>query len=235
VFSLPPLTPFVKKLIFTLLGAFVLELVLQNFLHLPVAGWLALQPGHLGVNTVWQIVTYVLIEAPSAVISMLIGLFFMWMIMAPFEATFGPRRTMELSLAGTLGAALCVIAAAQVDRQSDYIFFGSHPIAYAGMAAMATVMQRGRMMFFGVIPMTSQQLLMVLVGLCVLQYLASTDFVMLCGSLGAIGAGVLYVKYMTRTPRPRRAKRTSGSRFRVVRGGAAGDSPNDGDRPKWLN
>ncbi len=232
---MPPLTPLVKKLIIGLLVAFVFELILQNFLSVPVIQWLALDPIELGPLTLLQLFTYPLIEGPSP-LAMLIGLFFMWLILSPFEVTFGSRHTLELVACGVIGAGLTVIIVAQILPMPQYRFFGSHPIAYAGMAAMTQVVRSGRIMFFGVLPMTSQTLLLVLGGLSLLQFLATKDHLMLAGSLGAMAAGIGYVRYMARTPKSPR-KRSSPPRFRVLRGGGGNDGGNDGDsdRPKWLN
>lgn len=232
MFSVPPLTPVVRQLIITLFGAFVLELILENFAGIHIISLLALDPVHLGPASILQLVSYVLVEDPRGIGSMLIGLFFMWLIMSPFESTFGKRHTLELALAGTLGASVSVVIAAFVWPITPYMLFGSYPIAYAGMAAMTQVMRGGRMLFFGVVPMTPRQLLWVLAGFSVLQYLASRDHLMLIGSLGAMGAGIGYVKYMARPPRSSKPKRTSS--LRVLRGGGMG-KPGDSDRPKWLN
>jgi membrane associated rhomboid family serine protease len=235
VFSVPPLTPVVKKLIITLFGAFVLELLLENFAGIHIVGLLALDPVHLGPASIIQLVTYVLVEDPRGVMSMLIGLLFMWLILSPFEAAFGPRHTLELALAGTLGASLSVVLAALIAPISPYLLFGSHPIAYAGMAAMTQVMRGGRILFFGVVPMTPRQLLLVLAGFSLLQYLASRDHLMLVGSLGAMLAGAGYVKYMARPPRPSKPKRPSSLRVLRGGGGGGGGPTGDSDRPKWLN
>jgi hypothetical protein len=228
---MPPLTPFVKKLIIGLLASFVIELILENFVGIGVIHLFALDPVHISVLTPVQLVSYVFIEQPQAVFSMLIGLLFMWLILSPFEVTFGSRHTLELALCGTVVAGLTVILVAQIAPPSTYLFFGSHPIAYAGMAAMTQVIRGGRIMFFGVVPMTSQTLLLVLGGLSLLQFLATKDHLMLAGSFGAMAAGIGYVRYMARPPRSRRSKRGTPPRFRVLRGGGGGDN----DRPKWLN
>lgn len=233
MFSAPPLTPFVKKLLIALFSAFVLELLLENFAHIGVMSVLALDPNHFGPLSITQLVTYVFVEDPRGIGSMLLGLFFMWIIMSPFESTFGARHTLQLALAGTLGASVMVVLVSLVAPITPYVLFGSYPIAYAGMAAMAQVIRGGRMMLFGVVPMTSQQFLMVLVGFSLLQYLASKDHLMLLGSIGAMLAGGGYVKFMARPRRPTPPKRPGSTRFRVLRGGAGGDG--DGDRPKWLN
>jgi membrane associated rhomboid family serine protease len=236
VFAFPPLTPFVKKLIITLLVAFVLEVVLQNWIEVNIIGLLGLDPVQLSALTPLQLVSYVLIEAlhPGAVMSMLIGLIFMWLILSPFEATFGSRATAELVLAGTLGGSLAVVAAASVLPIPGYLFLGSHTIAYGGMAAMAQVMRGGRMMFFGVLPMTSKQLLIVLVALSLLEFLLSKDHLRLAGSLGAMLAGVGYIRYLARPRKPKKP-RGSAPRFRVLPGGGSTSSSDPSDRPKWLN
>jgi hypothetical protein len=113
------------------------------------------------------------------------------------------------------------------------MLLGSHTIAYAGMAAMAQVMGAGRtILLFGVMPMTSRQLLLVLAGFSLLSFLATRDHLMLASSLGAMAAGIGYVKYMLRAPRPSTRSKRPSTRFRVVRGGGGRD---DSDRPKWLN
>jgi membrane associated rhomboid family serine protease len=238
---MPPLTPLVKKLIVSLLAAFVLELVLQNFAGINVIGLLSLDPNNLDFLTPLRLVSYVFIEDPRQVMSMLINLVFMWLILSPFEVTFGSRHTLELALCGTVVAGITVIIVALLAPVPGYMFFGSHPIAYAGMAAMTQVIRGGRIMFFGVIPMTSQTLLLVLGGLSLLQFLATKDHLMLTGSLGAMAAGIGYVRYMARPPRASKPRRSGndprGPRFRVLRGGGGGGSSSDGDsdRPKWLN
>lgn len=233
VFSMPPLTPLVKKLVIGLLVAFVLELILQNFMRVNVVGALALHPNDLGPLTIVQLITYVFIEGPNP-LAMLIGLFFMWLILSPFEVTFGSRHTLELVICGALGASLAVLVVAQIAPHPSP-FYGSHPIAYAGMAAMTQVVRTGRIMFFGVLPMTSKTLLLLLGGISLLQYLADMNHLMLVGSLSSMAAGIGYVRYMARTPRAPR-KRSTPPRFRVLRGGGGGGgNDGDSDRPKWLN
>jgi membrane associated rhomboid family serine protease len=235
VFSFPPLTPVVKQLIITLFSAFVLELLLENFAGVPVIHSLAFDPAHLGPFSVLQVVSYVLIQNPREVMGMLIDLLFMWLIMSPFESAFGRRHTLELILAGTLGGSLAALLVAQIAPIPGWLLLGSHTIAYGGMAAMTQVMGGRSMLFFGVVPMTSRQLLMVLGGLSLLQFLATRDHLMLASSLGAMAAGIAYVKYMARTPRPSSRPKRPATRFRVVRGGGGGSGSGDSDRPKWLN
>jgi membrane associated rhomboid family serine protease len=230
VFSVPPLTPLVKQLLILLFAAFVLEVMLPASVRAGMVALLTLDPDHLSPLTLPQLVTYVLVEERN-LNGMLFGMVFTWLIVSPFEATFGKRATIELVLAGILGGSLAVLIVSQIASMAPYRFFGSFPIAYAGMTAMAQVMRGGRMMFFGILPMTSKQLLLVIVVLAVVQYGISRDHLVLAATLGSMLAGAGYVRYMARPPRPSKPKRPGAGRFRVLRGGADGDD----DRPKWLN
>lgn len=240
MFSFPPLTPVVKQLIITLFSAFVLELLLENFAHIPVIATLSFDPTNLGPLSLLQLFSYVLIQNPREVMALLLDLLFLWLIVSPFESAFGRRHTLELMAAGTLAGSLTVLLVAQVAPIPGWMLLGSHTMAYAGMTAMAQVMGAGRkILLFGVVPMSSRQLLLVLVGFSFLSFLASRDHLMLASSLGAMLAGIGYIKYMSRAPRPSTRSKRPATRFRVVRGGSDPRSDSrgrdDSDRPKWLN
>lgn len=81
--------------------------------------------------------------------------------------------------------------------------------------------------------MTSNQLLWLLVGFSVLMFLATKNTAMLVGSLGAIAAGVGFVRWMRGPGARRRTTRKRGPfhRFKVIEGG---DDTGD-KKPRWLN
>jgi hypothetical protein len=60
------------------------------------------------------------------------------------------------------------------------------------------------------------------------------DYLTLVSALSAMAAGIGYVRYMARAPKPPRRKSSSPPRFRVLRGGG-GSNDGDSERPKWLN
>ncbi|MBN1652461.1 MAG: rhomboid family intramembrane serine protease [Deltaproteobacteria bacterium] len=234
-FVFPRLTSFIKKLIIILLAAYVLELILMNFAGIPLFDWLALNASNLGVATIWQIFTYVLVDHPSAVMSLLFGLLFIWLILSPFEMLYGSKHTMQLCAVGVLSGSLsAVVIHALLSGFSlgPSGLWGSHTIAYAGMAAMAATMKGRRLSLFGLFSMTSNQLLLLLVGLSLLMFLASKNLAMLVGSLGAIAGGVWYVRWISR-PRAYKSTRSQGktTSFKVIQGGQSSNSK----PPTWLN
>lgn len=204
-------------------------------MQFPIFNLLALDASNLGIATIWQIFTYVLVDHPSAVMSMLIGLLFIWLILSPFEIAFGSLHTMRLCLVAIGSAsitAVCVHLFLAGFSFGPSGLWGSHPIAYAGMAAMATTVKGRRVSLFGMFSMTSNQLILLLVGFSLLFFLASKNLAMLTGSLGSIGGGIAYVHWMSRPRRYSRKRSKKGTPpFEVIDGGQSERNK----PPKWMN
>jgi hypothetical protein len=234
-FSFPPLTPFIKRLIIAILSAYVAELVLMNFLAVPVFALFALDTSRIGLSTLWQVFTYVLVDEPSGVFSMLIGLTFIWLILSPFEASFGSRRTAQLCafavVAASVPALIVGLLVSSMITGVSTVLFGSFSIAYAGIAAMAAVIRGRRLSLFGVWSMTSGQLLAMMAGLSLLFFLATKNVAMFVGSLGSLGGGTWFALWMTGQA-PRIGSKRSGSYWLKVLKGGRSDSHRP---PRWIN
>ena len=238
-FSFPRLTPTVKALLIALGGAFVVEAVLQKALGLPLFQLLALHPV-IGLQSLWQVVTYVWVEppVPDAVGGLLIGMLFAYLILSPFEERYGPRRLVQLCAASTLGAAFAVLILALLyPAPGGYFLAGSEPWVLGGIAAFAATVRGGQLLFFGVFPMRAWHLIGLVLGYSALISLLASNPFHLAMTSGAVGAGVGFVRWMTRprTPRMSRARRPRNGRgvpMRLIRGDHDGD---DDDEPKWLN
>ena len=243
MFSAPPLTPVVKKLIIALFACFVTQVLIEfvrgsgNVMF----NFLALDPRLTNPLLLLQMFSYVFVTDPTGLARLLFSLVFMWLIMSRFESTFGARHTIWLSVVGTLGGSVAALLAALVAKPLIPLY-GSTTITYAGMVATAQVMAGRSMSLFGLVNVTSRQLIGGLIVLALLEFLISRDHVMFAALLGSMLAGGGYVKYMSRAPRRSSPpKRPGGTRFRVLRGGGGGTGGSsaggngDSDRPKWLN
>jgi membrane associated rhomboid family serine protease len=231
VFAFPRLTPVVRRLLFVFGSAYLGTILLQQWAGIPVFQLLALEPAHVGIHTVWQLFTYVLVwpPDPSHVLSFLIALLFLWLMLAPFEERFGSRRTWQLAAATLLAAALPALLVGQVAPAGPrQVLYGLQPILLGTLAAFSWSLRgRGRINFFGVIPMQALTVLYLALGISLLLFLTSKSWVGLAADLGAIGGGIGFVQWMTRPPGRRRApKKPRSGGFKVVRGGQ--------DR-RWLN
>lgn len=229
MFRLPPLTPFVRKLLITLSAIFVVVAIVNRFVY-PVLGLLELEPRVLSVATLWQIFSYVLVVPPNALFPLLLSLLFIWWILPPFEERYGATRVFQLSLLGTLGSALLAIVAGQLFPDWSAPVSGPGPITLAAISAYAVLLPpHSEISFFGVLPMRAKQLLWVIVGFSLLGFITSWSISHLASDVGAIAAGVLFVKsWMQRPPRRRTFQRKPPSKLRVV---GSDDKPRGG----WMN
>lgn len=231
MFRFPPLTPFVKKLLIALFGAWIFQIILQNWAAVPIFEILALDTAHLGVATLWQLGTHVLAfpTGPQAVFSMLISLVFLWWMLAPFEQRFGAKRTVQLCVVAALAsAALALIVGLLVPNPRA--LYGAQAILLGSIAAFAwSYRGQGRMSFFGVIDMKPVHIIYLVLALSALLFMTSGDAVALAADVGAIGGGMAFIEWLRRPPRRRRGpKRKKKGSLDLVQGGR-------NDRPDWLN
>ena len=232
MFRFPPLTPFVKKLLIALFGAWIVQIILQNWAGVPIFQILALDTGSPGVATLWQLGTHVFAfpTGPQSVFSMLIMLVFLWWMLAPFEQRFGQKRTIQLCIVAALSAAaLALIVGLLVPNPSA--LYGAQAMLLGSIAAFAwSYRGQGRMSFFGVVEMKPVHIIYLVLALSALMFITSGDAVALAADIGAIGGGMGFIEWLRRPPSRRRPRkrRKKKSDFDVVRGGRA-------DEPRWLN
>jgi membrane associated rhomboid family serine protease len=232
LFQFPPLTPFVRKLLIALFSIFVFTALAQNFAGVPVVRLFALDTSGVSIATLWQIFTNVLVQSPTAVFPLLLNLLFIWLILPPFEDRYGTGRTIQLLIASTVLSSLAaLVVGLLIPLNYAGILEGPGPLTLGAMAAYAVLLPpHAEINFFGVLPMRSQHLLWVIVGLSVLGFLTSKNLTSLASDLGAIGAGIGFVKvWMQRAPRKRTFQRKA-TKLRVV-------PRDDDDRPRggWMN
>ncbi|MGB0680186.1 MAG: rhomboid family intramembrane serine protease, partial [Polyangiales bacterium] len=202
----PRLTPFVRQLLIVLFGLYVTELIVDNWVGFPMFRWLALDPYVLGVHTLWQVWTHVLVVPPTAnhVFAFLINLVFLWWIASPFEERYGGRRTAQLCVVAALSAALPAVLVGQLLPGGSAPLFGSGPLTLAAIAAFAYGFRhQGQLSLFGVVSLKPMHVIYLLLGISLLFFLASRNLVELVADVGAVGGAILFVRWMSR-PRLRR-------------------------------
>ena len=179
MFRFPPLTPLVKKILIALFGAWILQILLQNWAGVPMFELLALDTAHPGVATLWQLGTHVFAfpTGPQAVFSMLIVLLFLWLMLAPFEQRFGQKRALQLCVVTTLSSAFLGLLVGAI-APSPRPLYGAQAIVMGTIAAFAwSYRGQGRMSFFGVIDMKPVHIIYLVLALSVLMFLTSGDAV----------------------------------------------------------
>lgn len=220
-----------KKLLITLFGAWIAQIILQNWAGVRIFELLALNTATPGLHTLWQLGTHVLAfpTGPQAVFSMLISLVFLWWMLAPFEQRFGEKRTFQLCVAAALSSALLALVVGLL-VPSPSPLYGAQALLLGSIAAFAwSYRGQGRMSFFGVIDMKPVHIIYLVLAFSVLIFMTSGDAVALAADIGAIGGGIGFIEWLRRPPRRRQARRRKKkSSFDVVQGGRS-------DGPRWLN
>ncbi len=239
-FQFPRLTPTVKKLLIGIAAAFVVLAIVENLLGLQIVPWLALNPNVAHppsaamLPLLWQPFTYWFVAqpVPEAILHLGLTLLFIYFFLAPFEESFGAKRTLQITAVGVLSAALAAIALGLTGVRAAHLVAGPEPIALASFGAFPVIAGNRQILFMFVIPMRVWTAILIGLGLSALLAITAHDPYIFVTYAAALGAGAGFAKWMTRPRTPKRKppkRRRSGPDLRVVRGGA------DDDRPRYLN
>jgi membrane associated rhomboid family serine protease len=119
-----PLTRAGKVMLIVYAAVYVLELIGEQWLGIPIYRLLALSPLGSGRFHIWQLATHPLIHDPGSPIGFLLDCLVFYFFAGTVESAMGTRRFLRLYLAAALGGAA-----------AGLIFSGltSFPIPYAGM------------------------------------------------------------------------------------------------------
>lgn len=234
----PPVTKLTKQLLMGMVGLWVAELILQNFLGVPVAPWLelTLPPG---VHTLWQPFSFVFTRPlePRHVLGVLVGfVFFAWMV-SDFQRMYGKRRTLQLLAVSAVAAAIPAIVVGAIEGHVM-------SITGSGITVTATIVcfawsrrHGGSINLFGMVRLEPMHLIGLVLFIDFVMFLANPVFAQLAASLGAVGGSIAFAEWMSRPPsrrggirRKKKSKRSSKTNpLRGIRGGKADD------KPRWLN
>lgn len=233
MFAMPRMTPFMKGLLGLVFGVYVLQLVLENWVGVPVFDSLAFEPNKLGPWSALRVIAYPFVSAASAdaALRIMLALLFLWWAAGAFEMRFGWRRTIQLMAFATVFTAGCTGLIAAL-LPAHHPLFGATVWYSALWTAVAYSLPRdAQLSLFGLLTLKRNHLLMLFLAFPVLNFLGSRDFVALVADLASMAAGVLFILWMRRPPRAARPKKKTArsSGFRVIQGGG------DDDAPKYLN
>lgn len=237
----PPLTPVVRVLLVLFVVAYVAQLVSDNWMGGRLAELLMLTvpPSGPTVANGWQIGTYIFAQdtSPRGVTSFLVSAVFFWLVVSPFELLYGRKNLLRCLAMALFGGSLPAFAFGAFFLPG--YLFGFSTLTLGCLMAWAWSLRtlRKNANFFGVMEMSPTTMMLVILGLALIQFLASGNWLHLIADIGATGAGVLFVELLSRpgagggSPRKRTGSgpRKNPHGLRVVKGGK------DDDPPEWLN
>ena len=103
-----------KRLLLVYGAIYILELLFEHWLKIPVVPALQLYPLKFKSFHIWQIFTHPFIHNPRAPISFLINCIVFYFFAAPVEHALGSKRFLILFYLSALGGALCGLAFSSV-------------------------------------------------------------------------------------------------------------------------
>ncbi|GAB6909163.1 Rhomboid family protein [Desulfosarcina cetonica] len=101
-----PLTRLGKIMLMMYAGVYVLELIGEKWLGIPIFGWLALGTPGSGGFYPWQLITHPLIHDPGSPISFLLDCLVFYFFAGTVESALGTRGFLRLYVAAAVGAAI---------------------------------------------------------------------------------------------------------------------------------
>jgi membrane associated rhomboid family serine protease len=103
-----------KRLLLIYGAIYILELLFEHWLKIPVVEVLQLYPLKDKSFHIWQIITHPFIHNPRAPISFLINCIVFYFFVAPVENAFGSKRFLIFFYLSALGGALCGLSFSSV-------------------------------------------------------------------------------------------------------------------------
>jgi membrane associated rhomboid family serine protease len=100
--------------------------------------------------------------------------------------------------------------------------YGANALWYGSIAAVTWLDRNRPMSLFGVLPMTAQQFLLLLVGISLLMFLTTKNETAFVGDLGALAGGIAMANWLRRPRKPKKPperKKARASGFKVIQGG----------------
>ena len=218
------LTPIGKSMLFVYGVVYVIELLGQQWIGIPVYQWLALSPPNSGLFQIWQLITHPIIHDPGAPISFLFNCLVFYFFAGSIESALGTRGFLQLYFIAALGGAVaCLLFGSMASFGAPYS--GMMPSLLAMIVVFGLLQPDATILLMFVLPIKAKYISYGTIIVTSLTFLAQTN---LHGAyhLGGIGLGWLYFrspthwldanwwrwKYFNHTQKKRRSK------FTIIKG-----------------
>jgi len=228
-----PLTTVGKTMLIVYATVYVLELIGEHWLGIPVYRLLALSPPKSGYFHFWQLVTHPLIHNPGAPIGFLINCVVFYFFAGTIESALGTRSFLRLYLLAALGGAAAGLLFSGLSSFST-AYAGMMPSLLALIVVFGLLQPESTILLMFILPIKAKYISYGTVIITALTFLAQTN-VHGAYHLGGIGLAWLYFrsptqwldanwwrwKYFERSQKRRRSK------FTVI----DGKNSDDKDKP----
>ncbi|MBC2745062.1 MAG: rhomboid family intramembrane serine protease [Desulfosarcina sp.] len=190
------LTPVGKIMLIVYATVYVLELIGEQWLGIPIYQWLALSPLKSGYFHIWQGVTHPIIHDPGAPIGFLINCLVFYFFAGTIESALGTRAFLRLYIITALGGAAAGLIFSGLTSFSVPCA-GMMPSLLALIVVFGLLQPEATIMLMFVLPIKAKYISYGTTIVTALTFLAQTN-VHGAYHLGGIGLAWLYFRAPTR-------------------------------------
>ncbi len=227
------LTPVGKIMLIIYASVYILELIGEHWLGLPLYGWLALSPLTSDHFHIWQLVTHPVVHNPGAPIGFLIDCLIFYFFAGTVESALGTRGFLRLYIIAAMGGAVAGLLFSGLSTFS-VPYAGMMPSLLALIVVFGLLQPEATILLMFILPIKAKYISYGTIIVTALTFLAKTN-VHGAYHLGGIALAWLYFrsptqwldpnwwrwKYFEYTQKKRRSK------FTVING----KDDDDDDRP----
>lgn len=181
-----------KRLLVIYTIIYVVELLLEHWLKIPLVGYLQLHPFGSPFFRVWQFFTHPFIHDPHAPFGFLINAIMLYFFAAPVENALGPKRFLILFYLAALGSGLFGLALSGVEGLNAP-FMGMLSSLLAVLVIFGLLNPEATIMLMFILPIKAKYLSYGTVVITLLTFLAKAN-PSAAYHLGGIFFGYLYFK-----------------------------------------
>ena len=224
-----------KRLLLIYGAIYILELLFEHWLKIPVVPALQLYPLKFKNFHIWQIFTHPFIHNPRAPISFLINCIVFYFFAAPVERALGSKRFLILFYLSALGGALCGLAFSSVSG-FNAPFLGMLPGLLSLIVVFGLSNPEATILLMFILPIKAKYISYGTVLITLLTFLAKANphgayhlggilfgYIYFKGPGTLLDPNLIYLKYLEWRLKRKR------SRFKVI----DGDKYKDEDKPTY--
>ncbi len=163
-----------KIMLIVYVAVYVLELIGEQWLGLPLFGWLALSPPTSGHFHFWQLVTHPVIHNPGAPIGFLIDCVVFYFFAGTVESALGTNRFLWLYLLAAAGAAAAGLLFGSL-ASSGLPFAGMMPSLLALIVIFGLLQPEATILLMFILPIKAKYISYGTVIITALTFLARTN------------------------------------------------------------
>jgi membrane associated rhomboid family serine protease len=229
------LTQLGKRLLLIYGAIYVLELLFEHWLGIPVVAYLQLYPIQSNNFHIWQILTHPFIHSPGTPIGFLINCIVFYFFAAPVEFAFGPKRFLILFYLSAFGGAFCGLVLSSVSG-FNAPFLGMMPSLLSLVVIFGLLSPEATILLMFILPIKAKYISYGTVLITFLTFLAKANphgayhlggillgYIYFKGPQTLFDPHLIYLKYLEWQLKRKR------SRFKVI----DGEKDKDNDTPTY--